>query len=107
MGVWKIIFLSKWVICRFHVSLQKECLGRGPPCPYQPVTMDRINYLKIARYQETLGDTGFQPNFLGLFPTDDKANPVGVSKITLPETNSSPLEIDGWNTIVSFWEGPF
>ena len=24
---------------------------------------------------------------------------------TLPETNSSPLKMDGWNTIVSFW-GP-
>ena len=26
---------------------------------------------------------------------------------TLPETNSSPLKIDGWNTIVSFWNGLF
>ena len=26
---------------------------------------------------------------------------------TLPETNSSPLKIDGWKTIVSFWDGPF
>ena len=24
---------------------------------------------------------------------------------TLPETNNSPLKMDGWNTIVSFW-GP-
>ncbi len=22
---------------------------------------------------------------------------------TLPETNSSPLEMDGWNTILSYW----
>ena len=26
---------------------------------------------------------------------------------TLPETNSSPLKMDGWNTIVSFWDGLF
>ncbi len=25
MEVWKIIFLSKWVICRFHVNLP-ECM---------------------------------------------------------------------------------
>ena len=24
--------------------------------------------------------------------------------ITLPETNSSHLKMDGWNTIVSFWD---
>ncbi len=22
---------------------------------------------------------------------------------TLPETNSSPLQMDGWNTILSYW----
>ena len=27
--------------------------------------------------------------------------------ITLPETNSLHLKMDGWNTIVSFWEGLF
>ena len=26
---------------------------------------------------------------------------------TLPETNSSPLKMDGWNTILSYWEGLF
>ena len=25
---------------------------------------------------------------------------------TLPETSSSPLKIDGWKMILSFWEGP-
>ena len=25
---------------------------------------------------------------------------------TLPETNSSPLKIDGWKMILSFWDGP-
>ena len=23
--------------------------------------------------------------------------------VTLPETNSSPLKMDGWNTILSYW----
>ena len=34
MEVWKIIFLSKWVICRFHVNLP-GCIGIGSedfPC---------------------------------------------------------------------------
>ncbi len=26
---------------------------------------------------------------------------------TLPETNSSPLKMDGWNTILSYWDGQF
>ena len=26
---------------------------------------------------------------------------------TLPETNSSHLKMDGWNTIASFWDGLF
>ena len=30
---------------------------------------------------------------------------VGIS--TLPETNSSHLKMDGWNTIVSYWDGLF
>ena len=29
MEVWKIIFLSKWVICRFHVNLPRCTLGGG------------------------------------------------------------------------------
>ena len=31
--------------------------------------------------------------------------PLEFSGHTLPETNSSPLKMDGWNTIVPFW-GP-
>ena len=27
--------------------------------------------------------------------------------VTLLETNSSHLKMDGWNTIVSFWDGLF
>ncbi len=26
-----------------------------------------------------------------------------VHEIALPETNSSPLKMDGWNTILSYW----
>ena len=29
----------------------------------------------------------------------------GVDDLTLPETNGSPLKIDGWNTILSYWGG--
>ena len=28
-------------------------------------------------------------------------------KLTLPEINSSPLKMDGWNTILSYWGGLF
>ena len=31
----------------------------------------------------------------------------GVRRLTLPETNSSHLQIDGWKTILSFWDGLF
>ncbi len=36
-------------------------------------------------------------------------NPPNVSFhwFTLPETNSSPLKMDGWNTSLSYWEGNF
>ena len=27
--------------------------------------------------------------------------------VTLPKTKNSPLKMDGWNTIVSFWDGLF
>ena len=38
IGVWKIIFLSKWVICMFHVNLPgctSQKLGCRPPFFYQ------------------------------------------------------------------------
>ena len=31
----------------------------------------------------------------------------GDGILTLPETNSLHLKMDGWNTIRSFWEGLF
>ena len=30
-----------------------------------------------------------------------------INVATLPETNSSPLKMDGWKTIVSYWGGLF
>ncbi len=30
-----------------------------------------------------------------------------LSMSTLPETNSSPLKMDGWKTILSYWEAYF
>ena len=42
------------------------------------------------------------------FFNDKQTAPKKVSSvITLPETNSSHLKMDGWNTIVSFWDGLF
>ena len=35
MEVWKIIFLSKWVICRFHVNLP-ECTFHDVPVGSSP-----------------------------------------------------------------------
>ena len=32
MEVWKIIFLSKWVICRFHVNLPGCTSKKTPGC---------------------------------------------------------------------------
>ena len=40
----------------------------------------------------------------GFFFMDDGMT-FGYS--TLPETNSLHLKMDGWNTILSFWDGPF
>ena len=35
------------------------------------------------------------------------SSPISGELSTLPETNISPLKMDGWNTIVSFWDGLF
>ena len=32
---------------------------------------------------------------------------ISQGSCVLPETNSSPLKIDGWNTILSYWGGLF
>ena len=37
----------------------------------------------------------------------DDSNHQFFGGFTLPETNSSHLKMDGWKTIVSFWEGLF
>ena len=43
-----------------------------------------------------------------LVPTEGWMNLFFCRTNTLPETNSSPLKMDGWNTsIVSFWDGLF
>ena len=43
---------------------------------------------------------------------EPEGNEIGVTYAsfwgcTLPETNSSHLNLDGWNAIVSFWDGLF
>ena len=35
------------------------------------------------------------------------SGPTFTNGNTLPKTNSSPLKMDGWKTIVSFWDGLF
>ena len=40
--------------------------NRGPPCKHQALPWIKST-LKIARCWLSLGDSGFQPNFLGLF----------------------------------------
>ena len=45
MEVWKIIFLPKWVICRFHVNL--------PGCTFQVPTKDgRINHAAKVNFEK-------------------------------------------------------
>jgi len=41
------------------------------------------------------------------FLNEKKLLDVSKNRGTLPETNSSHLKMDGWNTIVSFWDGLF
>ena len=60
---------------------------------------------------EQEGDVGF---FLGSpHPPQDAGLPrlVGhqddMNGFTLPETNSLHLKMDGWNTILSYWDGLF
>ena len=43
MEVWKIIFLSKWVICRFHVNFP------GSTPPKINVTMEKTNHISKRR----------------------------------------------------------
>ena len=32
---------------------------------------------------------------------------TNLNNVTLPETKSLPLKIDGWKTLLSFWDGLF
>ena len=60
MEVWKIIFLSKWVICRFHVNLPGCTVdGRNPAI----TTWDAMHgTLKIMGFQLPITSTGW-PDF--------------------------------------------
>ena len=64
-------------------------------------------------YSETENCLDFLDSLTGLCglvaPREDGCS-CGASQLmmwmdTLPETNSSPLKMDGWNTILSYW-GP-
>ena len=50
----------------------------------------------------------FSPALLrGESGSDENQSLWLIMTITLPETNSLLLKMDGWNTIVSFWDGLF
>ena len=44
-------------------------------------------------------------SYFSMFPVILPEKPASSLAATLPETNSSPLKMDGWNTIISYW-GP-
>ena len=42
---------------------------------------------------------------LKIFETYEIVPENDFTVVTLPETNSSPLKMDGWKTSLSFWDG--
>ena len=59
-------------------------------------------------------NSGFSPQIIHLIGFSITNHPFWGIPIfwkhpdgTLPETNSSHVKMDGWNTIVSFWDGLF
>ncbi len=81
MEVWKIIFLSKWVICRFHVNL--------PGCTYYIYRSELFQWRKI------------QMNYYG-FPYDsvffinDKKNPKNRGRHSSPFVDHLILGSPRW-----------
>ena len=62
MEVWKIIFLSKWVICRFHVNL--------PGCIYYySFDIEALGFLVKTTPQPPDNNNVFPTSFQPLFPT--------------------------------------
>ena len=52
--------------------------------------------------------SGHRPNKLkGLLGSVISRVITPISRFTLPETNSLHMKMDGWNTIVSFWDDSF
>ena len=63
---------------------------------------------RLCRYWSIQLAIARWPGVVCFFFNDKQTAPKKVSSvITLPETNSSHLKMDGWNTIVSFWDGLF
>ena len=55
-------------------------------------------------FQWFMSAKGFE-DCLSVEGLESQQKKVLLDQGTLPETNSSPLKMDGWNTIVSYW-GP-
>jgi len=84
---------SEYVICK-HKLYKYDT--PTPPAGLLKMWILRLSNLKM---RDTISQAGgehvFDPSsYLGGFK----------ERITLPETNSSHLKMDGWKTIVSFWD---
>ena len=84
MEVWKMIFLSKWVICRFHVNL--------PGC--------RTSFLGIFFFCQLLGTGHFPKNI----PTKPRRPPLGQKlsyspvggEVNMPKCHAKQLPNGCW-----------
>ena len=83
MEAWKIIFLSKWVICRFHVNL--------PWC-----TLKKINTLNLEITEEKRKIL-FQPSILGIVSAVWSTDPLSQS--TSPERTAGLFQGDRWSLV--------
>ena len=133
MEVWKIIFLSKWVICRFHVNLpgwigdyttkiywdHNFCHYKEP---YEPISVTEWGFWTLLNWvfesQKTLQDCceiltceqsktlGSNNNNSNNNNNNNNNNNKRQKRYPLPETHiAKHLKIGGWKTILSFWEG--
>ena len=70
-----------------------NALSRGPPIiSTNRETMDKINYLMIARLLETLGDFSGFSNFLGLFLVMTRQTPVSRQSTNAVPKNDETLQ---------------
>ncbi len=96
-GLWRPLRLTS---DNYNDSEKKVRWWRGPPCSLVTVTMDK------------LGDSGFQPIFLRVVSSDDKANPgwkwllISLSQYQIPFREPKyPTWGEGKSSSKVFWEG--